>query len=54
MKAVQGENSFGQEFESVTSFYGDDLSASTLQVQLETLSTQFDGKSGVTLQDVVV
>ena len=52
MKAVQGEN-FGQEFESVTSFYGDDLSASTLQVQLETLSTQFDGKSGVSLRDVV-
>lgn len=52
LKAAQGEN-FSQEFESVTSFYGDDFSPSTLSVQLETLATQFHGKSSTTLQDVV-
>ena len=52
LKAVRGEN-FSQEIECVTSFFRNDFSPSTLSVQLETLATQFHGKSSTTLQDVV-
>jgi len=38
MKAVHGE-SYSGELISVASFYGDDFSQSTLQVQLQTLAT---------------
>ena len=53
MKAVQGE-SYSEDLASVTSFYGDDFSPSTLQVQLQTLTTQFESKGSVTLPDIVM
>ena len=67
LKAVQGE-SYSEDLASVTSFYGDDFSPSTLhevwmvkshhrkmryQVQLQTLTTQTEGKGSVTLPDIV-
>ena len=41
LNAVHGEN-FTAEPESASSFYDDNFSVSTLQVQLQTLRTQFD------------
>ena len=51
LKAVRGED-FTAELESASSFYGNDFSVPTLQVQLETLKTQFEHKSHITLQDI--
>ena len=52
LKAASGED-FTAELESASSFYGDDFSASTLQVQLQTLRTQFEKESHITLQDII-
>ena len=52
LKAVRGED-FTAELESASSFYVDDFSASTLQVQLQTLRTQFEHESHITLQDII-
>ena len=52
LKAVCGED-FTAELESASSFYVDDFSVSTLQVQLQTLRTQFENESHTTLRDIV-
>ena len=53
LKAVRGEN-YTAELDSASSFYGDDFSVPTLQVQLQkTLRTQFEKESHITLQDII-
>ena len=44
---------FTAELESASPFYCDDLLVSTLQVQLETLRTQFEHENKITLQDII-
>ena len=51
LKAVRGED-FTAELESASSFYGNDFSMPTLQVQLETLKTQSENENHITLQDI--
>ena len=52
LKAVRDEN-YTAELDSASSFYGDDFSVPTLQVQLQTLRTQFVKESHITLQDII-
>ena len=52
LKAVRGKD-FTAELESASSFYCDDFSVYTLQAQLETLRTQFEHKSRISLQDII-
>ena len=49
LKAVRED--FTAELESASSFYGNDFSTPTLQVQLEKLKTQFENENHITLQD---
>ena len=52
LKAVRSED-FTAELKFASSFYVDDFLVSTLQVQLQTLRTQFENESHITLQDIV-
>ena len=52
LKTVHGED-YTAELDSALSFYGDDFSVPTLQVQLQTLRTQFENESYITLQDIM-
>ena len=51
LNAVHVED-FTAKLESASS-YGDDFLVSTLQVQLQTLRTQFEHESYITLQDII-
>ena len=53
LKSILGESST-EELEAVTSFFGkEEISASTLELQLQTLATQFGNDKQLTLHDVV-